>query len=183
MNVTIMSEHGYAEAAEGFSLSYNTSIERAMTLLPLYAHKGGGESKFLESIVIWMNVNFSRSVWAEADTYRISTKQSESTMHTLAKRYAVQSDFEYPIPEDMLYHLNKTIDLYRDKKIGIEQLKNVLPEGFLQRRIWVVSYKTFQNIYQQRINHRMPQWRQFLEVSLVQLEHPEFIVKPLTNKE
>ena len=45
--------------------------------------KDEGHNKFLESIIIWAEVTAPRYWWQEADTYRLSTKQSESTMHTL----------------------------------------------------------------------------------------------------
>jgi len=130
-----------------------------------------------------MNVDFPRMIWQEADTYRIATKQSESTIHTITKRNLEQIDFEYPIFEVTLEQINLLIEEWRnlenakDKKEVFLRIKNNLPEGFLQRRIWCMSYKTFQNMYHQRIGHKMPQWKEFLEIILSQLEHPEFIVK------
>lgn len=179
MHVNILSEHGYEEAILGFSLSYNTSIERTQQILPKYAFGVPGESKFLESIVIWMDVTAPRFWWQEADTYRISTKQSESTMHTLCKKPLSQDNFEYPIVEDYLNDLNIFLQGFRDKipEFSIQRLKNHLPEGFLQRRIWCMSYKTLQNIYNQRKNHRLPQWHFFLDEVMKQVQHPEFVNK------
>lgn len=57
MNVLKLNECGYEESALGFSLSYNSTIDRAKELFPTYAFKGNGESKFLESIYIWVDVN------------------------------------------------------------------------------------------------------------------------------
>lgn len=181
MKVTKLSEYGYEESVLGFSLSYNTSIERAKQILPKYAFGVPGENKFLESIYLWLDVTAPRFWWQEADTYRLSTKQSESTMHTLKRRELVQSDFEDLLPEEMIEAYNSYRDwLFKynateDTKLML--LKNMLPEGFLQRRIWVMNYKCLQNIYIQRINHRLPQWKYFLTEVLKQIEHPEFIVK------
>jgi hypothetical protein len=179
MQVRLLSEHGYEESALGFSLSYNTSIERAKELFPKYAFKQGGENKFLESMIIWVDVTAPRFWWQEADTYRISTKQSESTMHTLCKSELSEEDFEYPIGKDYLLKLNEYITLFKNDEnfVPIEKIKNILPEGFLQRRIWLISYKTLQNMYNQRKSHRLPQWKIFLDKVLRGILYPEFICR------
>jgi len=177
LKVKVIEEAGYESAMLGISLSYNSTPERSKTIAPSLAHKNGGHSKFLESMMIWIEVDFPRDMWSESDTYRISTKQSESTMHTLNKRHLTQNDFDKTIPDKLIEIVNEQIDLYNQKKIGIDELKHCLPEGFLQKRIWCMSYKTFQNIYNQRKNHRMPQWNMFLYRVLSEIQHPEFIVK------
>jgi hypothetical protein len=173
MEVKKLGEYGYEFAALGFSLSYNTSIERTKEILPKYAFGIPGEGKFLEMIVLWLDVTAPRYLWAEMDTYRLSTKQSESTMHTLKKKPLSNDSFEDDIPEFLLDFLNTMIA----NGAKLIEIKNVLPEGFLQRRIWMFSYKTFRNIYEQRLNHRLPQWKYFCTTVLESLEYPEFIVK------
>ena len=186
MKVKVLSEHGYEEAVLGFSLSYNTSIERTKEILPKYAFGIPGENKFLESIVLWVDVTAPRFWWQEADTYRVgSTKQSESSMHTLAKNGVTQENFEYPIDNTTLANINWLIDYYNTeanpgwKTESFARIKNYLPEGFLQRRIWSFNYKTLQNMYIQRINHRLPQWRYFLTEVTDNIEHKEYIIKGL----
>ena len=187
MKVVKLSEYGYEEAVLGFSLSYNTSIERTREILPKYAFGKSGESKFLESMIVWIDVTAPRYLWSEMDTYRISTKQSSSTMHTITKRELNMSDFESWIPQETLDELNHQIKCYwnaisndpiYNKKDIFMNIKNLLPEGFLQRRIWCFSYKTLQGIYVQRYNHRLPQWRYFLDTVLSEIKFPEFIVRP-----
>jgi hypothetical protein len=178
MDIRVLSEYGYNEAILGFSLSYNTNIDRVKEILPKYAFGVPGEGKFLESMIVYLDIRAPRFWWQEADTYRVgTTKQSESTMHTLYKRFLTEDDFEYPVGADILNSLNMLVSSYRTKLVTIDQLKNSLPEGFLQRRIWMVNYKLLQNIYVQRHNHRLPQWQQFFEFVLSELEHPDFIVK------
>lgn len=183
MKTSVILEAGYEQAALGFSLSYNTSIERSKVVMPKYAFGVPGEGKFMESMVIWVYVQAPRFFWQEGDTYRIATKQSESTMHTLIKRNLTQSDFEYNILSRYLEYLNRRIVLMRNetnrarKRYLFLRLKNDLPEGFLQWRVWMFSYKTLQNMWYQRKNHRLPQWQVFLECVLGEIEHPEFIVQ------
>lgn len=178
MKIEKIKEYGYDEAVLGFSLSYNTSIERVKQILPKYAFGIPGESKFLEQIILWVDVTAPRFWWQEADTYRVGTsKQSESTMHTLTKRKLTKEDFDPGIPWYTLEQLNYRIEDYKQKIIPFEYIKAILPEGFLQRRIWMFSYKTLQTIYVQRYNHRLSQWKYFIDTLLSQIEHPEFIIK------
>jgi len=70
-------------------------------------NKDGGHNKFLEMIYVWLDVIAPRYWWQEADTYRISTKQSASTMHTLHKEEFTQNNFQYSIQPEYLNYLNK----------------------------------------------------------------------------
>lgn len=182
MKVDKISEYGYEEAVLGFSLSYNTSIERVKQILPKYAFGIPGENKFLESMIVYVDVTAPRYWYQEFDTYRVGiTKQSASTMHTITKRNLAVDDFEHYISAVALADLNDKIEFYRAyknverKKEVFLQIKGDLPEGFLQRRICMISYKTLQNMYVQRYNHRLPQWRYFFNQLVPDLDHPEFI--------
>lgn len=184
MKVIKLSEYGLEESALGFSLSYNSNPERAKQIFPKYAHGIPGEGKFLESIVTYWDVDAPRFWWSESDTYRVgTTKQSESTMHTITKRVLSQEDFESPIFENTLIELNNLILLFKEEKDKdiknkiFEDIKNNLPEGFLQRRIWMLNYKTIQNIIYQRSTHRLKQWHYFIDIVLSEIEHPEYIIK------
>jgi len=187
MKTIILREAGYEEAALGFSLSYNSNYHRAMELMPTFAFKQGGENKFLESIMLWLDVTAPRFWWQEADTYRVGTsKQSESTMHTICKRLVSEQDFEYPIENCVINEVNDLISWYNDpetdsggKAYYFTRVKNILPEGFLQRRIWIMNYKGLQNMYNQRKNHRLPQWQKFFEDIFTQIRHKDFIIKEI----
>jgi hypothetical protein len=178
LEVYIMKEAGYNEAMTGLSLSHGVTTDRAKVIAPALSQKDGGHNKFLEAMIVWLNVNAPRHWWQEADTYRIATKQSESTMHTIHKGNLEQGDFEMPISDEYLGLLNLYVHQYQETKSNEDLmiLKNALPEGFMQRRIWVCSYKTLRNIVQQRYNHRQPGWSKALVPYLRDyLEHPEFL--------
>lgn len=137
---------------------------------------------FLESMQIWLDVTAPRFFWSEADTYRVgSTKQSESTMHTITKRLLKPEDFDPLINLEYLGYVNDFIRWFNaaedkeEKQKFFYCIKAHLPEGFLQRRIWNINYKCFKNIYNQRINHKLPQWKYFCNAVLESLDHPEFI--------
>ena len=172
MKVTVLREAGCDEALLGLSLSYDQPIENMPKVADKLARKNGGHNKFLESIMIWVEVQAPRFWWQEGDTYRISTKQSESTMHTLVKE--LQLIFSSEQLDDYVRNnfdggfLAITPETIRQmhfiaNDVGIDDevqrlvtLKRMMPEGFLQKRMWCFSYKTFRNMVLQRMNHRLP---------------------------
>ena len=178
LTVKVLREAGYEEALYGLSLSYNADPEKMKDIAIQLAHRvqgdnhPGGENKFLEAIIVWLDARCPRFWWQEADTYRMATKQSESTMHTILKRDLEQSDFVEPIEPTWLTLINQKIEAK-----DFRWIKRHLPESFMQRRVWVYSYKTLQNIWYQRQNHRLPEWHQFIDQLLPQLQHPEFVAK------
>jgi hypothetical protein len=80
-------------------------------------------------------------------------------MHTLTKRPLTQENFAYNVPEVLLSQLNYLILEDTD----LLEAKNLLPEGFLQRRIVCASYKSLRNIYWQRAGHKLREWELFRE--------------------
>lgn len=177
MEIRLMRMEGLSEALFGIGLSYGLTSEyegwddvpfdRRMKLQEIAAKlckAGAGEDKFLRQVVCWWDVTAARYWWAEADTYKVGTvAQSESTMHTIMRRLLTQDDFdEWGIPESHLAYLNGLVAQFGETKGNRSEfirLKNALPEGFLQRRIWTLNLANMKNIHRQRKNHRLPQWR------------------------
>ena len=133
------------------------------------AHLQGGHNKFLETITLALDITAPRYWWQEFDTYRVGiTKQSESTIHTLTSHTLTFKDFEGTMPEATIDDLNRLILKFKEtpdddpaRELIYFKIKDRLPEGFLQRRIVTTNVKTLQNIYNQRKNHRLPQWGYF----------------------
>ena len=167
MQTIILREAGYAEALLGLSLSYNAPIEKMPAVAERLAAKDDGHNKFLESIVVWLDITAPRYWWAQFDTYRVGvTKQSESTMHTALKRPLTQNDFAGWLHAETLERINQLIAA-RD----LVQLKRELPEAFLQRRVVCTNYKALRHIACQRRGHKLTEWAQFFATLEVQLEH------------
>ncbi len=171
MQVKVLYEAGHEQSLLGLSLSYEQSLDKMEGVAEKLAQRDNGENKFLESIVVWLDVTAPRYWWQQFDTYRVGiTKQSGSTMHTILKRILMQDDFERPLPLQTLARLNELV-LSRD----FENLKNELPEGFLQRRIVCTNYKALRHIIQQREKHRLGAWQLFCHEIQVQVQHPEYL--------
>jgi hypothetical protein len=171
MKIIKLNECGYHEALLGTSLSRNQPPENMIQVCKNLAPKGLGHNKFMEFIAVWLDITAPRYFWQQISTYRIGNSWlSESTMYTITKRLLNQEDFEHPIMPEILYSLNELIE-----KGDRDEVKNNLPEGFLQRRIMVTNYKALKNIYDQRKNHKLKEWHIFLDSVLAQIDHPEFI--------
>ena len=181
--VRVLCEAGFKEALFGLSLSYRTLTPLEINGTKRYfdddqhflklckiaetlAFKQGGHNKFLESMQVWLLIRGSLSFWKQFDTYRVgTTKQSESTMHTLKKRELTENDFTketFCIP---------TIT----QNFSIDEMRDSLPSGFLECRVVNTNYKTLQNIIHQRKNHKSQKWNIFIEQLLKQVQHPEFL--------
>ena len=176
MKINLMCAYGGEPALMGLGLSYGLTTpyaywddvpeetkQRLYKIAEKLCVRDGGENKFLRQVIYYWSVEAPRFWWCEADTYKVATvAQSASTMHTIMHRELTQDDFEYGISPAYLDYLNSVIAEYRasrDEELFLE-LKNGLPEGFLQRRVWSLSLANMKNIYAQRKNHRLPQWHQ-----------------------
>jgi len=171
VRVRILEERGYDHALLGLSLSYGRDPARMLAVACRLAPLGDGHNKYLETMVVWLDLEAPRYFWQQFDTYRVGvTKQSESTMHTLTARPLTQGDFEHPIPEEHLAHLNRKI-----AEEQWESAKRDLPESFLQRRVVCLNYMVLQRMIRQRRAHRLTEWQVFIREVLRQVEHPELL--------
>ena len=137
----------------------------------------------MESIMVWLDVTAPRYWWQECDTYRHTTKQSESSMHTLIKELntgdlkTIMKLFEPGgITEtDVTTFMEIAKDELTSENDKLLIIKKMLPECFLQRRLLCTNYKTLRNIFQQRMYHRLPHWQMFIQQVLEQVKNPELL--------
>lgn len=158
------------------------SLERGAQL----AHaKGGGHDQFLTGVRIAFDLTFSNKAWVEAERYRfLEFVSSQSTMHRITKFNLSKQYNEYvdkrviAIMEEKLDDYNNLIKIIKntpkDEKILLENLENLRkqkylellytnPAGFELTARLTTNYRCLKNIYQQRKNHRLPEWREFCE--------------------
>lgn len=172
MEVIVMCEQGYQQALVGLSLRKNVSLEEVEFKLMEYVNRDDGHDKFLESMVVWIDVIAPRYFWQQFDKVRIGVStQSESTMHTLKRGALTQESFEGGINDLYLRFLNKLIE-----EGMLEEFKKHLPESFLQRRIVCTDYKTLKRIIHSRHKDKMCEWKKFVNCVLRQLSHAELIM-------
>ena len=132
--------------------------------------KAGGEHrKFLRMIHVQFDISFPRYIWSEFDTYHFNTKSSCSTMHKLLTKEPITLDmFSYDAQDESVMDIiveqlnNIRLEFLKTKNAElIRRAKQLLPEGFLQKRTIDTNYEELLNMYFQRRNHRLVEWREF----------------------
>lgn len=154
---------------------YNGFIfgEDDMTLAKKLIKGGSEHRKFLRMIHIQAEIRAPRYFIVELATYKIgTTMNSSSTMHLITKRELTENDITHDGMsqtrlEAILREINMAIRSYNKesdklmKDMTFREIKQMLPEGFMQAFIWDADYETLINIYRQRKNHRLQEWRDF----------------------
>ena len=182
---------GFESSVYGMMLSFGktsfdnfgalySDVERLATKL---APMDGGHNKFLEQIQYWILIKAPLFWWKQADTYRVGiSKSSESTMHKSWKNGLTQEMFETPIFQDTLNNLNNSIREYNsplvtpDRKKYLESLIiGNLPDAYLQTRLLNVNAKCLRNMYFQRRDHKLKQWRDFCDWIKTELPYGDLI--------
>ena len=153
----------YQENIENFVLG-----EADKQLSQKLTKAGTEHCKHLRLITVWFDVTAPRYWYIEFDTYLHKTNISCSTMHTLMKKPVSEEDFEKDnIPASLIEKINTYIKLYQETNDAEEKrdyliaCKNILPEGFLQKRTVCTNYQTLLNMWNQRRHHKLPSWQYF----------------------
>jgi len=196
MKINVLGEYGFEWALLGLSKSFKKRsipheewwtkerFEKLQKTAAGMAHKDGGHNKFLESIMVWIDIEAPRGWWQEYDTYRVGmTKQSDSTMHTIQRGITTVNDYEPGTDYQVILRFNDILAQETDgfkstkrlKGESLQRVKWALPEGFLQSRVVCTNYKTIRNQIVQRYNHSLTQWQVYIKELYKQLEHPELL--------
>ena len=145
-------------------------------LMMRLAKAWGEHAKYRRMIVVYADVTAPLYWWKEYDTYKVGTvANSCSTMHKVtAKQFDLQ-DFSHEhltiassvALQEVIYHLNywwakyDTAETDEIKKECWWQIIQMLPSSYNQRRTIMLNYEVLANIYRQRLNHKLDEWRQF----------------------
>ena len=144
----------------------------------------GAHGQFMTGIRVNFDLTFTNKAWVEAERYRfLEFVSSQSTMHRITKFNLREQYNEYVDPrmidimEEKVAEYNKLVEA-RDNlnKSAAESLKKDLndtitkkyleilysnPAGFNLTARMTTNYRCLKNIYIQRKNHRLPEWREF----------------------
>ena len=147
-------------------------------------------AQFLTGIRVNFDLTFSNKAWVEAERYRfLEFVSSQSTMHCITKFDLNEQYNEYVDPR-IIEIMREKVDTYnkllsiidrikhcetenKNEKIKmLEHLEEIRkekyleilysnPAGFLLTARLTTNYRCLRNIYIQRKNHRLPEWREF----------------------
>lgn len=191
MRVDLCYDTGYMTALLGLGLSYGITSgvsyediledymlskrEKLYDIAVKLAQKDGGEDKFLRQIVVCLDITAPRYWWTQMDTYKVgTTAQSESTMHTIMKKKFSREDFAIPPDDTFFDNIIASLNALREKQ-DFHSIVAILPQSYLQRRIWTANYAVLKNIFLQRADHKLAEWQEFIAAVRKQVEYPEFL--------
>ena len=163
-------------------------IKRAHNLSKACDHGNGAHGQFMTGIRVSFDLTFTNKAWVEAERYRfLEFVSSQSTMHRITKfnlreqynEYVdpriidimeekvkeyniIQKDIEYIKLHDLNYLNNASYQILKEK--STQKYLEILysnPAGFNITARMTTNYRCLKNIYIQRKNHRLPEWREF----------------------
>lgn len=163
-------------------------IKRGHSLSKACDTGNGAHGQFMTGIRVSFDLTFTNKAWVEAERYRfLEFVSSQSTMHRITKfdlreqynEYVdpriidimeekveeyniIQKDIEYIRLHDSNYLNNASYQFLKEK--STQKYLEILysnPAGFNLTARMTTNYRCLKNIYIQRKNHRLPEWREF----------------------
>ena len=143
----------------------------------------GAHDQFLTGIRVSFDLTFTNKAWVEAERYRfLEFVSSQSTMHRITK-FDLRSQYnEYVdlriieiMEEKVRQHtalMNELALTPKEDEHNRKRLRDLItqkyleilysnPAGFRLTARLTTNYRCLKNIWRQRRNHRLPEWREF----------------------
>ena len=147
--------------------------EADLKLMRKLYRAGTEHRKYLRQIFVCMDITAPLLWWKEFDTYKVGTvANSCSTMHTIHRKPITRDDFsiermnntslEYL--DSLIAYLNECREMYVETKAKSywQQIIDLLPESYLQKRTVTMNYENVVTIIRQRTGHKLPEWSQLI---------------------
>lgn len=161
------------------------------SLMQRLSNAGTEHRKYMRMMPVYVRITAPLYWWKEFDTYKIGTvANSCSTIHKIAEKEFTLEDFSREhlgvfIPaekndgvedyknlwiaalEETIDYLNVARTFYNRetdpelKKKYWWQMIQLLPSSYNQTRNVMLNYEVLANIYRQRKNHKLDEWREF----------------------
>ena len=163
----------------GHGVPYYEIGENDHDLMMRLATAGSVHAKYRRMITVTVDITAPLYWWKEFDTYKVGTvANSCSTMHKIADKEFTLDDFSHEhltlLSNDALSHMvnffNECVKAYKyycenseeEKKKEIWcQMIQLLPSSYNQKRTVMLNYEVLANIYRQRKDHKLDEWRDF----------------------
>lgn len=199
--VSNVNVYGFEEAVKGAKYSYAidtnavTSEVTKTTLSLANSKAGSGHDQFMTGIIVQFDLTFSNKAWVEAERYKfLNFISSQSTMHRITKFDLDQAYLPY-VDNRIVEIMKEKVKAYNELQAQMTSFKNegkdvsemmntlnemyleILysnPAGFRLTAKMTTNYRALKTIYNQRKDHRLPEWRAFCEW-VKTLPHSEFI--------
>lgn len=161
-------------------LEYNEptekDINRAKNLVKATLDGNTAHGQFLTGIRVNFDLTFTNKAWVEAERYRfLEFVSSQSTMHRITKFDLDDSYIEYVdervinLMKELVTNYNKLLEWRANgKNINSDEIKEAYlrilysnPSGFRLTARMTTNYRCLRNIYKQRKDHKLPEWKAF----------------------
>lgn len=133
------------------------------------AVSGSGHDNFLKGVLVTFDLTWSVKASVELQRYHfIDFISSQSTMHRISK-FELDKQYIKYVDEEIVKRMNELRDDYlneSDNELKKEKYLTLLysnPCGFRLTAQMTTNYLQLKTIYNQRKNHRLPEWQVFCE--------------------
>lgn len=145
-------------------------IKRCVNLVNA-SKTNGAHGQFLTGIRIAFDLTCTNKMWVEAERYRFfEFVSSQSTMHRITK-FDLSKQYNKYVDERIIQIMEEKVAEYNEmveKNWNGEEMKEKYleilysnPAGFELTARMTTNYRCLRNIYLQRKDHRLPEWREF----------------------
>ena len=158
-------------------LDTNPHYKRALKLTK--APLNSGHVSWAKGVVVNMDITFTNKAWIEMQRYHfIDIITGQSCMHRISK-FNLDYAFNEYVDKNIIIHLKAIQKEYNENPTPENYLRLLYstPSGiYLTGRV-TTNYLQLMNIWSQRHNHRLPEWRQFCDELVEQLPlFKEFLI-------
>lgn len=142
-------------------------INRGIKLTRAADKTNNAHEQFMTGIRVNFDLTCSNKMWVEAERYRfLEFVSSQSTMHRITK-FDLRNSYNEYVDSRIINIMEEKIEEYNslpdgeDKKIKYLEILYSNPAGFELTARMTTNYRCLKNIYKQRKDHRLPEWREF----------------------
>lgn len=156
-------------------------LARCQNLVNATKTGNGAHAQFMTGIRVNFDLTFSNKAWVEAERYRfLEFVSSQSTMHRITK-FNLDNQYNEYVDERIIEIMKEKVKGYNNIIQSLEDVKDSAqhellndiakrkyleilysnPAGFTLTARMTTNYRCLRNIYMQRKDHRLPEWRAF----------------------
>lgn len=141
--------------------------KRAKSLVKA-SNGNGAHGQWTTGARVAFDLTCSNKMWVEAERYRfLEFVSSQSTMHRIAE-FDLKSQYNEYVDPAIIERMEEIKKEYLANPSKENYLKLLYsnPSGFELTARLTTNYRCLLNIYIQRYNHRLPEWREFCQYML-----------------
>jgi hypothetical protein len=143
----------------------------------------GAHGQWMTGVRVAFDLTCTNKMWVEAERYRfLEFVSSQSTMHRITK-FDLRNQYNKYVDPRVIDIMEEKVTQYNslaedlkntppEQEYTIQMIKNLMtqkyleilytnPAGFELTARMTTNYRCLLNIYVQRHNHRLPEWREF----------------------